>query len=114
MQVTGLHRLEFENGRVVLTLAIGELESMLQKIWLRADAFYLRLSHADAKLAYVAKALARVAGDQATLSYADSASPCFPARLEDAGFICDPMKPWMRKRPCVKRPLRSTLACTAP
>src|SRR5476649_2510449 len=35
IQVTGLHRLEFENGRVVLTLAIGELESMLPKIWLR-------------------------------------------------------------------------------
>ena len=39
MQVAGLHRLEFENGRVVLTLAIGEPESMLSKIWLRADAF---------------------------------------------------------------------------
>jgi len=87
MRVAGQHRLEFENGRVVLTLAIGELESMLQKIWLRADAFYLRLSHADAKLAYVAKALARVAGDQATLCA--EAHPQLPRALEDAGFICD-------------------------
>jgi tRNA 5-methylaminomethyl-2-thiouridine biosynthesis bifunctional protein len=87
MQVAGLHRLEFENGRVVLTLAIGELESMLPKIWLRADAFYLRLSQVDAKLAYIAKALARVAGDQATLCA--QAHPLLPQALKDAGFICD-------------------------
>ena len=87
MQVTGPHRLEFENGRVVLTLAIGKLESMLPKIWLRADAFYLRLSQVDAKLAYVAKALARVAGDQATLCA--EAHPLLPQALKDAGFICD-------------------------
>ena len=85
MQVTGLHRLEFENGRVVLTLAIGELESMLPKIWLRADAFYLRLSQVDAKLAYIAKALARIAGDQATLCA--EAHPLLPQALKDAGFI---------------------------
>jgi len=87
LKVAGLHRLEFENGRVVLTLVIGELESMLQKIWLRADTFYLRLSHVDAKLAYVAKALARVAGDEATLC--GEAHPLLPRALEDAGFICD-------------------------
>jgi tRNA 5-methylaminomethyl-2-thiouridine biosynthesis bifunctional protein len=87
MQVTGLHRLEFENGRVVLTLAIGEMVSMLPKIWLRADAFYLRLSQADAKLTYVAKALARVAGNQATLCA--EAHPLLPQALKDAGFVCD-------------------------
>ena len=87
MQVTGQHRLEFESGRVVLTLAIGELESMLPKIWLRADAFYLRLSQVDAKLSYVAKALARIAGDQATLCA--QAHPLLPQALNDAGFICD-------------------------
>src|SRR5471032_420310 len=87
MQVAGLHRLEFENGRVVLTLAIGEPESMLSKIWLRADAFYLRLSEVDAKLAYIAKALARVAGDQATLCA--EAHPLLPRALKDAGFISD-------------------------
>jgi len=87
MQVAGLHRLEFDNGRVVLTLAIGELESMLPKIWLRADAFYLRLSQVDAKLAYIAKALARVAGDQATLCA--EAHPLLSRALKDAGFVCD-------------------------
>ena len=87
IQVAGLHRLEFENGHVVLTLAIGELESMLPKIWLRADAFYLRLSEVDAKLAYIAKALARVSGDQATLCA--EAHHVLPRALKDAGFICD-------------------------
>ncbi len=87
MPVTGLHRLEFENGRVVLTLAIGEIESMLPKIWLRADAFYLQLSHADAKPAYIAKALARIAGNEATLCA--EAHPLLPQALKDAGFICD-------------------------
>lgn len=89
MQVAGLHRLEFENGRVVLTLAIGELEIMLQKVWLRADAFYLRLSQVDAKLAYIAKALARVAGDQATLCA--QAQPFFPKRSKTQ--VLSAMKP---------------------
>jgi len=71
----------------VLTLAIGEMVSMLPKIWLRADAFYLRLSQADAKLTYVAKALARVAGNQATLCA--EAHPLLPQALKDAGFVCD-------------------------
>ena len=87
MHVAGLHRLEFENGRVVLTLAVGELPTVLQKVWLRADAFYLRLSQLDAKPAYIAKALARVAGDQATLCA--EAHPLLSQALKDAGFICD-------------------------
>ena len=86
MRVAGLHRLEFEHGRVVLTLAVGELGSMLQKLWLRADSFYLRLSNTDVKLGYIVKALARVAGDQATLCA--EAHPLLSRALEDAGFIC--------------------------
>ncbi|MDN7178611.1 FAD-dependent 5-carboxymethylaminomethyl-2-thiouridine(34) oxidoreductase MnmC [Caballeronia sp. SEWSISQ10-4 2] len=87
MRVAGLHRLEFEQGRVVLTLAIGELGSVLQKLWLRADSFYLRLSDTDAKLAYIIKALARVAGNQATLCA--EAHPLLSRALEDAGFVRD-------------------------
>jgi tRNA 5-methylaminomethyl-2-thiouridine biosynthesis bifunctional protein len=87
MRVSGLHRLEFDDGRVVLTLAVGEMGSVLQKLWLRADAFYLRLSDADTKVAFIAKALARIAGDDATLC-AD-AHPLLARALEDAGFICD-------------------------
>lgn len=87
MRVAGLHRLEFEQGRVVLTLAVGELGSVLQKLWLRADSFYLRLCDTDAKLAYIVKALARVAGDQATLCA--EAHPLLSRALEEAGFVCD-------------------------
>jgi len=37
----GLHRLSFEDGAVTLTLALGDAESMLPKLALGADAFYL-------------------------------------------------------------------------
>jgi tRNA 5-methylaminomethyl-2-thiouridine biosynthesis bifunctional protein len=87
MRVTGLHRLEFDDGRVVLTLAVGELGSMLQKLWLRADAFYLCLSNTNTKAAFIAKALARIAGNDATLCA--EAHPLLARALEDAGFICD-------------------------
>ena len=90
MRVKGLHRLEFDDGRVVLTLAvgaIGELGSVLQKLWLRADSFYLRLSDTNAKVAFIAKALARIAGDDATLCA--EAHPLLARALEDAGFVHD-------------------------
>ena len=62
MRVTGVHRLEFEAGRVVLTLAVGDVADVLQKLWLRADAFNLRVDPADDPRS-VCKTLARVAGD---------------------------------------------------
>jgi tRNA 5-methylaminomethyl-2-thiouridine biosynthesis bifunctional protein len=37
----GVHRLEFEQGRVVLTLFFGECEAQLRQIEARADALYL-------------------------------------------------------------------------
>jgi tRNA 5-methylaminomethyl-2-thiouridine biosynthesis bifunctional protein len=93
MRVPGLHRLEFDSGRVVLTLAIGPMEaigksdSMVSKMWLRADSFYLRIAESETKAAYIAKALARLAGDHATLFA--NAHPLLPRALHDAGFICD-------------------------
>lgn len=41
MLVPGTHRIEFEDGRVVLTLAFGDAQQSLQTLRLRADAFYL-------------------------------------------------------------------------
>ena len=87
MQVAGVHRLEFEGGQVVLTLAIGEMASTLQKLWLRCDAFHLDLTDNDAKLAFIAKALARIAGDNA--SVCAKSHPMLPQALEQAGFIVD-------------------------
>lgn len=39
--IQGLHRLAFENGRVALTLALGDAASMLSRLQAHADAWYL-------------------------------------------------------------------------
>ena len=41
MLVPGMHRLEFENGKVVLTLFFGDIAEGLPQLQLAADAFYL-------------------------------------------------------------------------
>lgn len=41
MPLPGLHRLEFEGGRVVLTLALGDARRIVPGLSLGADAFYL-------------------------------------------------------------------------
>jgi tRNA 5-methylaminomethyl-2-thiouridine biosynthesis bifunctional protein len=87
MPVAGVHRLEFDDGRVVLTLAVGDAQSVLQKLWMRADSFYLRSDAFGDKLPFVAKALARIAADNATLC-ADAHSK-LPKALNDAGFTID-------------------------
>jgi tRNA 5-methylaminomethyl-2-thiouridine biosynthesis bifunctional protein len=87
MPVPGVHRLEFEGGQVVLTLAIGATESMLSKIWLRADAFYLHIDENNASVLWLCKALARIAGEQATVRA--TPHPQLRRSLENAGFVCD-------------------------
>jgi tRNA 5-methylaminomethyl-2-thiouridine biosynthesis bifunctional protein len=87
MHVAGVHRLEFDAGRVVLTLAIGAIEPMLSKLWLRADAFYLRIDEHDAAVPWLCKALARLAGEHATVRA--TRHPLLRRSLENAGFVCD-------------------------
>ncbi|WP_035820155.1 tRNA (5-methylaminomethyl-2-thiouridine)(34)-methyltransferase MnmD, partial [Cupriavidus sp. SK-4] len=41
LALPGLHRLAFDGGRVVLTLALGDVEQMLPRLAAGADAFYL-------------------------------------------------------------------------
>ncbi len=41
MPLAGIHRLEFEEGRVVLTLVLGEFSAAAARLRLRADAFFL-------------------------------------------------------------------------
>lgn len=90
MRVPGLHRLEFDDGRVVLTLAIGDRDTMLSKLWLRADAFCVDMTGAartdDPRK--LCKALARLAGDDATVCLHASATAHVELRraLEAAGF----------------------------
>jgi tRNA 5-methylaminomethyl-2-thiouridine biosynthesis bifunctional protein len=85
--VPGVHRLEFEGGRVVLTLAIGPAEPMLSKVWLRADAFYLHIDENNASVPWLCKALARIGGEGATVRA--TPHPLLRRSLENAGFICD-------------------------
>lgn len=89
MLVPGMHRLEFEGGRVTLTLAFGDALEALPKMWLRADAIYLD-GFAPAKnpelwSPAIFKALARVAGEGATFATWSSAGEVKRA-LEHNGF----------------------------
>nr|WP_232316415.1 FAD-dependent oxidoreductase [Candidatus Burkholderia verschuerenii] len=89
MRVPGVHRLEFDAGRVTLTLAIGDRDdtgNMLSKLWARADAFHLDASTlTDARR--LAKSLARIAGDGTTVSATADAN--LRDALRASGFECD-------------------------
>ncbi|RKP45508.1 bifunctional tRNA (5-methylaminomethyl-2-thiouridine)(34)-methyltransferase MnmD/FAD-dependent 5-carboxymethylaminomethyl-2-thiouridine(34) oxidoreductase MnmC [Trinickia fusca] len=101
MLVPGLHRLEFENGRVVLTIAFGDALELLPKLWLRADAFYLDgfspAKNPDLWSEPVFKALARVAGDDATLATYTCAGH-IRRGLEATGFVCTKTEGFAGKR----------------
>ncbi|WP_175715836.1 bifunctional tRNA (5-methylaminomethyl-2-thiouridine)(34)-methyltransferase MnmD/FAD-dependent 5-carboxymethylaminomethyl-2-thiouridine(34) oxidoreductase MnmC [Burkholderia ambifaria] len=89
MHVPGLHRLEFDAGRVVLTLAFGDAHDMLQRLVARADAFYLgnvaSAAHGDLLSADVIRALARIAADGATYA-THSHDDTVKHALEQTGF----------------------------
>jgi tRNA 5-methylaminomethyl-2-thiouridine biosynthesis bifunctional protein len=97
----GLHRLEFESSRVTLTLAFGDALALLPKLWLRADAFYLDgfspVKNPDLWLPPVFKALARLAGEDATLATYTCAGHVRRA-LADAGFDCARAEGFASKR----------------
>ncbi|MFM0734878.1 bifunctional tRNA (5-methylaminomethyl-2-thiouridine)(34)-methyltransferase MnmD/FAD-dependent 5-carboxymethylaminomethyl-2-thiouridine(34) oxidoreductase MnmC [Paraburkholderia sediminicola] len=89
MLVPGTHRLEFEDGRIVLTLVFGDAGETLPNLRLRADAFYLD-GFAPAKnpeiwTPAIFKALARMAGEGATFSTYTSAGDIKRA-LTQCGF----------------------------
>ncbi|WP_179403389.1 bifunctional tRNA (5-methylaminomethyl-2-thiouridine)(34)-methyltransferase MnmD/FAD-dependent 5-carboxymethylaminomethyl-2-thiouridine(34) oxidoreductase MnmC [Burkholderia guangdongensis] len=89
MLVPGLHRLEFDEGRVVLTLVFGDALAMLPKLALRADAFYLDgfapSKNADLWSVDVFRALAKLADDDATFATYSSSSVVKHA-LDESGF----------------------------
>lgn len=92
MPLPGVHRLEFEGGRVTLTIAFGDALALLPRLWLRADAFYLDgfspAKNPDLWSPTLFKALARVAGDHATLATYTCAGDVRRA-LDAAGFACN-------------------------
>lgn len=87
--VPGTHRLEFEGGRVTLTLAFGDALELFPKMWMRADAIYLD-GFAPAKnpelwSPAIFKALARIAGEDATFATWSSSGDVKHALLQN-GF----------------------------
>ncbi|WP_175700187.1 bifunctional tRNA (5-methylaminomethyl-2-thiouridine)(34)-methyltransferase MnmD/FAD-dependent 5-carboxymethylaminomethyl-2-thiouridine(34) oxidoreductase MnmC [Burkholderia ambifaria] len=89
MHVPGLHRLEFDAGRVVLTLAFGDAHDMLQRLVARVDAFFLgnltSAAHGDLLTADVIRALARIAAEGATYA-THSHDDTVKHTLEQMGF----------------------------
>ncbi|BFG75109.1 bifunctional tRNA (5-methylaminomethyl-2-thiouridine)(34)-methyltransferase MnmD/FAD-dependent 5-carboxymethylaminomethyl-2-thiouridine(34) oxidoreductase MnmC [Paraburkholderia terrae] len=87
--VPGTHRLEFEEGRVTLTLVFGDAAQTLHSLWLRADAFYLDgfspAKNPELWTPAIFKALARLAGDEATFATYTSAGDV-KRGLQQAGF----------------------------
>jgi tRNA 5-methylaminomethyl-2-thiouridine biosynthesis bifunctional protein len=99
--VPGLHRLEFDGGRVVLTLAFADLAAALPQLRLAADAIYLD-GFAPAKnpemwSAQALKALARRAARGASAA-TWSAAGAVRAALEQAGFEVEKRAGFAAKR----------------
>jgi tRNA 5-methylaminomethyl-2-thiouridine biosynthesis bifunctional protein len=99
--VPGLQRRYFDNGRVTLTLAFGDVAVVLPQLRLGADAFYLDgfapERNREMWTPQVMKALARLAKDEATLATYTTARPVRDA-LTDAGFTVGKHRGFGRKR----------------
>ena len=89
LALPGLHRLEFEGGAVVLTLAFGDIDALLPRLVLGADAFYLDgfspARNPDMWQPQLMKRLARLARPEATLA-THVADIVFQRGLQAAGF----------------------------
>ena len=99
--IAGTHRLELDEGRVVLTLMLGDAFDSLCNLAARIDAFYLD-GFAPAKNpelwhSRLFKQFARVAGKEATLATYTVAGEVRRA-LTDAGFVVKKRPGFGRKR----------------
>ncbi|GAB7534528.1 bifunctional tRNA (5-methylaminomethyl-2-thiouridine)(34)-methyltransferase MnmD/FAD-dependent 5-carboxymethylaminomethyl-2-thiouridine(34) oxidoreductase MnmC [Burkholderia sp. 3C] len=91
MLTPGLHRLELDAGRVILTLAFGDTEAMLSSLVLRADAFHVNTfavrNNRNASAAMTCRALAKLADENATFTV-DTIDDEMRKALQNAGFSC--------------------------
>lgn len=97
----GIHRLAFEGGAVTLTLAFGDVDAMLPRLVVGADAFYLDgfapARNADMWSDTVLRGLARLARTDATLATYTAAG--FVRRgLQAAGFAVEKVPGFGGKR----------------
>jgi len=101
LPLPGLHRLQFEDGRVTLTLAFGDIADVLPKLRLAADAIYLDGfapdRNPDMWTPAVMKALARLARPGATAATYTTARAVRDA-LATAGFVPELRPGFGRKR----------------
>jgi len=101
MLVPAVHRLEFEGGRVVLTLALAEAAEALREFRLAADAVYLDgfspQRNPEMWTPAVFKAIARLCAKDATAATWSTASSV-RAALIDAGFEVEKRTGFARKR----------------
>jgi len=99
--VPGMHRLEFDGGRVVLTLIFGDALKVLPTLSLRADAFYLDgfspAKNPELWSTPVFKSLTRLAAPGASLATYTIAA-AVRSGLTDAGFVVDRTEGYTFKR----------------
>jgi tRNA 5-methylaminomethyl-2-thiouridine biosynthesis bifunctional protein len=101
MLVPGMHRLEFEAGRVALTLVFGDAIETLPSLSMRADAIYLDgfapSKNPDLWSPQVFRSLTRVAADDATVATYTSVGDV-KRGLAQAGFECTKVDGFASKR----------------
>ena len=99
--VPGMHRIEFEQGRVTLTLAFADVAELLPRLRAAADAFFLDgfspEKNPDMWTPRLMKGLARVARPNATLATYTTARLVRDG-LEAAGFQIEKRPGFGRKR----------------
>lgn len=98
--VPGMHRLEFENGRVVLTLAFGDAAELVPQLRLAADAVFLDgfapAKNPDLWSPALLKSIARLAAPGATVATWSVAAPVREG-LRAAGFVAEKRRGYARK-----------------
>lgn len=98
--VPGLHRLEFENGRVVLTLAFGDAAELVPQLRVAADAVFLDgfapAKNPDMWSPDLLKSVARLAAPGATAATWSVAAEV-RAGLRAAGFVAEKRRGFARK-----------------
>jgi tRNA 5-methylaminomethyl-2-thiouridine biosynthesis bifunctional protein len=98
--VPGMHRLEFGNGRVVLTLAFGDAAELVPQLRLAADAVFLDgfapAKNPDLWSPALLKSIARLAAPGATAATWSVAAPVREG-LRAAGFVAEKRRGYARK-----------------
>jgi tRNA 5-methylaminomethyl-2-thiouridine biosynthesis bifunctional protein len=101
MLVRGMHRLELDSGRIVLTLCFGDIAEVLPQLRLAADAIYLDgfapAKNPDMWAAPALKSLGSLAARDATFATYTVASAVRDA-LSAAGFDVEKRDGFARKR----------------